>query len=269
MKYIISGIVFAALFFFSLIFQLGWSQALAIATISGFLFALSIFAFVNNPIVKRQTAFPADKLLPEEVVKETYGANLIIRLDDFELEAFAAGGLMWAVGMKGKESIGGKLHLTNYRLYFQSHRLNRLRGAISIFLPQIDHVQPQIKYIVFRQASVAVGKNTMRFVVSDPVKFAQIVEMAAQESKIIEMDIANHATTTPEKCVAGLEKAQLVVSVNNLLNRASAASDISKLVADPIGAIGSMLLADFQDRMGKSAWNDHLDRSLTSSATDR
>ncbi|WP_321448399.1 hypothetical protein [uncultured Cohaesibacter sp.] len=263
MKYVVSGVAFGALFFCLMIFESDWAFALIAASISGFLFSIVIFAFVNNPIIKRQLAFPSNKRLPGEVVKESFGANFIIQLEDYELKAFAASDLMWLVGMKGKEAIGGRLHLTNYRLYFQSHRFNRLRGAISIFLPQIEGIQPQTKYLVFRQASVLVGKNKIRFVISDPQKFARSLAMAVEASKALDTKIANHAAANPEKCVVGLERAQLLVSVNNLLNRASTISEVSKLVVNPIGAIGAMLLADLQDRMVKSVWNDHLDKALT------
>jgi len=269
MKYVVSGVAFGSLFFLTMVFQVGWASALVTSAFSGVMFSVLIFAFVNNPIVKRQTALPSHKLLPGEVVKETFGANFVIRLDDYELEVFAASGLLWTVGMKGKESIGGRLHLTNYRLYFQSHRFNRLRGAVSIFLPQIDAVQPKTKYLVLRQASVLVGKNTMRFVVSDPEKFAKNLAVAVEAAKAMDAEIATHAAANPEKCVAGLEKATLLVSVNNFLNRASTVSEVSKIVVNPVGAIGAVLLADLQDRFGKNVWNDHLDTSLTYTSPHR
>ncbi len=264
MAYLVSGIAFAFLFYLPLAIQVGFATAAVIAPLAGLMFGALIFVFINNPIVKRQTAFPKEKLLPGEVVNKTYGANFVFRLTDYDLDAFVAGGLMWAVGMKGKEATGGKLHLTNYRLYFQSHRLNRVRGGISIFLPQIDNVDSRIKYLVLRQAEVLVRSNTMRFVIGDPTGFVADVREAVEASESNNTKIAELASKFPEKCVAGLDHAQLINSLNRLINRANKVAEIKSLVVNPIGAIGSLLLSDLKDRFGKEPWNEHIDRTFSS-----
>src|SRR5690349_4683879 len=38
-------------------------------------------------------------------------------------------------------SIGGRLHLTNYRLLFKSHAINQLTGKFSLLLPTITEVK--------------------------------------------------------------------------------------------------------------------------------
>ena len=70
-------------------------------------------------------------LLDSEKLIQTKNANAVIKVDEHGLSRFAFDQLMWMVGMKGKEAIGGKIHLTNYRLIFKSHRINRLTGKFS------------------------------------------------------------------------------------------------------------------------------------------
>jgi len=50
--------------------------------------------------------------------------------------------------MKGKEAIGGKAHLTNYRIIFKSHFFNRVRGQHSIFLPNVVAVSDTFNTLI-------------------------------------------------------------------------------------------------------------------------
>jgi hypothetical protein len=70
-------------------------------------------------------------LLPDEEVLHTRAANLWVRPSEFGLSEFAFGRAQDA------EALGGKAHLTNYRVVFAAHSFNRLTGLHSIFLPNI------------------------------------------------------------------------------------------------------------------------------------
>jgi hypothetical protein len=70
-------------------------------------------------------------LLPDEEVLHSRAANLWVRPSEFGLSEFAFGGAQDA------EALGGKAHLTNYRVVFAAHSFNRLTGLHSIFLPNI------------------------------------------------------------------------------------------------------------------------------------
>lgn len=76
-------------------------------------------------------------LLAGEVLLQSKFANAVIALSDYGLERLPFDQLLQVTGFAGKEAIGGTLHLTNYRLLFTSHQLNRLTGRFSIFLPTI------------------------------------------------------------------------------------------------------------------------------------
>lgn len=62
-------------------------------------------------------------------------ASLLVRPSEYGLSEFAFG------GAEGGEAIGGKAHLTSYRLVFAAHSLNRLTGKHSIFLPNIRELR--------------------------------------------------------------------------------------------------------------------------------
>lgn len=79
-------------------------------------------------------------LLPGERHVMTKFANMVISVKESGLSRFAFDDYMGLVGMKGKEAIGGKAHLTNYRIIFKSHFFNRVRGKHSIFLPNVENI---------------------------------------------------------------------------------------------------------------------------------
>ena len=86
-------------------------------------------------------------LFEGEHILETKPANFVLSLTEHGLPRFRFDGAMGAVGMTGKEAIGGKLYLTNYRLFFQSHSINRFNGAFSIFLPTIEETRDISRFL--------------------------------------------------------------------------------------------------------------------------
>lgn len=92
-------------------------------------------------------------LLPGEQHVMTKSANMIISVKESGLSRFAFDDYMGLIGMKGKESIGGKAHLTNYRIIFKSHFFNRVRGKHSIFLPNLTHVSATLNNLILESAT--------------------------------------------------------------------------------------------------------------------
>lgn len=90
---------------------------------------------------------PGD-LLPGERPLKTKFANMVVSVKESGLSRFAFDDYMGLVGMKGKEAIGGKAHLTNYRIIFKSHFFNRVRGSHSIFLPNVLDVSATLNKLV-------------------------------------------------------------------------------------------------------------------------
>ena len=103
-------------------------------------------------------------LLDGESLIQTKSANAVIKIDEHGLSRFAFDQLMWTIGMKGKEAIGGKIHLTNYRLIFQSHAVNRLTGKFSIFLPTISDLKDASRFLV-KKMHVATQTQQFEFVI--------------------------------------------------------------------------------------------------------
>lgn len=86
-------------------------------------------------------ALKGDDLLVDEELVVTKSANAVIRPSEYGLKRFPFDKYMPLVGMKGREAIGGKLHLTTFRLLFKAHAVNRAKGSFSIFLPTVTGVR--------------------------------------------------------------------------------------------------------------------------------
>jgi hypothetical protein len=76
-----------------------------------------------------------DELLSGETVIIEKMAGAFIKLKDYNLRSLSY--LNWG----GTDKEGGRLHLTNYRLIFASHALNRVVGKFSILLPTIQQIK--------------------------------------------------------------------------------------------------------------------------------
>jgi hypothetical protein len=100
------------------------------------------------------------ELLSGESVIISKLANSVIELKEYELKRLPYDQLMALSGFKGKEAIGGQLYLTNYRLIFKSHSLNRLRGKFSIFLPTIQETKNNSSFL---SKKLEVVTQTQRF----------------------------------------------------------------------------------------------------------
>ena len=105
-------------------------------------------------------------LFAGEAVKMSKGAGFLISLDDWGLSPIVGKQTSRINGIEGKESIGGVLHVTNYRLIFNSHPLNRVCGRFSILLPTIKDIQANRRGIM-RQMDVVTAIQTFVFRVNE------------------------------------------------------------------------------------------------------
>jgi hypothetical protein len=78
-------------------------------------------------------------LLPGEASILTKKANFLVSLKKENLRRLHFTNYIQIDGSDA-EAVGGKAHLTNYRLLFKSHALNRLRGTNSVWLPSVTSV---------------------------------------------------------------------------------------------------------------------------------
>jgi len=117
------------------------------------------------------------ELLPGEYVIKARAANFIISLNNYGLSRLGFDRNMWIIGMDGKEAIGGKLHLTNYRLIFKSHALNRVTGKFSIFLPTIQELNNRSSVVV-KKVEVVTPTQSYEFVVWGIPSFIEAITSA-------------------------------------------------------------------------------------------
>lgn len=119
-------------------------------------------------------------LLPGERMILSKGANAVIRLDQYGLSRLPADQIMRLIGFAGKEAIGGKLHLTSYRLLFKSHRVNRVVGSFSIFLPTITALHDRSRWIA-KKVEVATRMQSFEFVIWGVPAFIGAVQAQAAQ----------------------------------------------------------------------------------------
>lgn len=75
------------------------------------------------------------ELLPGEHVLVSKHANAVVGIVQ------AGPGSLGSVGMTGTEVVGGQLYLTDLRLIFRAHRVNRLQGGFTISLSSVTQVR--------------------------------------------------------------------------------------------------------------------------------
>src|SRR5438067_4899834 len=159
---------------------------------------------------------PAD-LWPGEVHQLTKAANLVIRVKEHGLSQFAFDKYMFLIGMRGKEALGGQVHLTNYRLIFKTHRLNRLRGKISIFLPNVTSVTNASWFIV-RKVKIETDVQTYEMVIWGIPAFIEAVEDAREALKPQQKErLKQLVLQRPEVLGEGLKKWVGLERINQVL----------------------------------------------------
>ena len=170
-----------------------------------------------------------DELLEGEKLILSKNANAVIKRSDYDLNELTPGidFLLRYFGMNGTEAIGGRLHLTNYRLIFKSHPVNRVTGKFSVFLTTIKDVEDTS---VFVSKKIAISTQTQRFefvVWGIPQLIAAIESAKNNIDSTLQKFIANEAASNYVKCGSGFEKFK--------------ASEVAKLTLDILLPMVKML----------------------------
>jgi hypothetical protein len=202
-------------------------------------------------------ALGADDLLPGEVVRLSRSANALVGIDEVGLSRFAFDHLMWVVGAQGKEAIGGRLHVTNYRLVFTAHPINRLRGRFSIFLPVVTGVRATSSG-VRRQVEIATTTQRFTFVVWGVPTVIAAVDRARTELAADRVEsLARAAVADYAKVGGGLRIVRGIEAANVTLRTAMRVSKVVRSAITPdlnqielTGALGLVELLDQLDRDG-------------------
>jgi GRAM domain len=249
-----AGLYFSIAMAIAFSFSSGIEKGLISGLISGILFGLLMYLFSNSKMVKKQTEIGLDLLLPGEKIISSNEANFIIKPKEFGLKRFAFDDLLWTVGMKNKEAIGGRLHLTNYRLVFKSHKFNRLRGVVSIFLPTIKEIK-NTSYFITEKITLETYTTQVGFIIHEIEKFIESVEF--QKKQLNKLNIKNIKEFTveyPQKCSDGLSSWNSFNTLNNLLLIGEKVGVSAKLVTNPMGALGAIFMKELIDESISEEW---------------
>jgi len=222
--------------------------------------------FGNSTAVKAQSSAAGAVLLPGERILLTRPANLVVKPKDFGLEDFAFGDLLWAVGMKDKESLGGAIHLTNYRILFKSHRYNRLRGMISIFLPTIQQLENRT-VLIFGKLVVTTMSTRVELVLSDVDGVMRGIVLAKDEiDEVTLTGLKNHVIRYPDRCSDGLQSWDAVNKLNDLVNVGKKTADAASAITNPLGVLSSIFMSELLDKTLIAKWQEVVDAGETGSA---
>lgn len=234
-------------------------SGLLIGFFCGLLFGLLIFLFANSNFVKKQTAIQQGKLLQGEKIIASEPANLIIKPKEFKLKSFAFDSLLWTVGMKDKEALGGKLHITNYRLIFKSHNFNRIRGDFSIFLPTIKTTQ-DFRMLIIKKIILETYSSKIEVVIDNPKAICRLID--EQKSNLTQQRIDEISTLiiqNPEKSSESLKSWKAINVVNNILLVGNKGNEILEFIKNPIEALSSIFLKEFLDKTIIEEWQKKFD----------
>jgi hypothetical protein len=193
-------------------------------------------------------------LLPGEQVLESKAANAVVKLSEFGLSRFAFDKYMWVAGMKEKEAIGGHLTLTSYRLVFQAHALNRLRGRYSIFLPAIVSVR-DASFLWTRKIAVATQLTEFQFVLWGIPRFLQRLEEARSRlTPEAVRYLQGIAVEHYERWGEGLQAFGGAEKLNRTVLAGGKAAELFQLATNPFEALAAAALSELLDRTVIDAW---------------
>ena len=136
-----------------------WSQRI-LAHVFLILLVLSLMQSGCGLLIAQSRLEPGSDLLPGETLVLSKPANLFVKPSEYGLASFFSG----LKGVIDIEAIGGQVHLTNYRLVFKSHEINRLKGKVSIFLPTIKSLQ-DLSGLMVKKVSIATELTEYEFVI--------------------------------------------------------------------------------------------------------
>jgi hypothetical protein len=220
------------------------------------LFGAAMHLFSRSRWVQRSIALKPEELLAGERVLRSVGASMVVRPSDFGLQKFAFDQLLWLAGMRDREAIGGGLHLTNLRLVFRSHRINRLRGTVSVFLPTITRAEDTSSWLI-RRMQLHTGSARLEFIFDEPRVMLTGIEYArtafgANEQTLLEQ------VTDPLPALEGLRPDVALERINTTLNRGMQAMDVAEAAYRPLAALAAILGHELFDRSIVARWDRRL-----------
>jgi hypothetical protein len=148
-------------------------------------------------------------LFSGERVLVTRGANFLLSLEEHKLRRLGVVGVDSEMRLlclpEGDESIGGWLYLTDFRLFFRSHNVNRWKGTFSIFLTNVTEIK-DISEFISKVLEVITPSYDYKFIVWGVPKLIAAIA-AARDSLSPDQNEAmqNAARNAPEKCGDGLK----------------------------------------------------------------
>jgi hypothetical protein len=176
------------------------------------------------------------ELLSGETLLLSKAANAIIHLNNYGLERLQYDQLMALAGFEGKEAIGGKLHLTSYRLIFKSHFANRIKGTFSIFLPTIEELQDSSGFIT-KKLTIRTQTQNLEFVVwGVPALITAIQSSAVKLTPEQKKQLRVFVRSNPDKFVEGLAVSPAIDRL--VRNAPDVAEKILEIAQDPISISG-------------------------------
>lgn len=175
-----------------------------------------------------------EDLLPGERLVITKPANAMIRRDDYGLSALPGEHALKLLGYAGQEALGGKLHLTNYRLLFKSHRVNRVVGAFSIYLPTITGLNDRSRWLA-KKLEVVTRMQSFEFVVWGLPAFIRTIQ--AQSAQVT-------VTQARELAIAAQAGGEMGRNQTFLKDAAMFALDALAVVQNPLDAANLLNLLD-------------------------
>lgn len=220
---------------------------------SGLLFALVAVLFLRMPSVRSRYELEEDELLPGERLIDSRLANLVVRPADFGIGDNSVGDLLFLAGLRKRELVGGALHTTNLRLLFKAHRWNRLRGSLSVFLPQITRLEPCARWPYRRVGLLAAGLE-LEIAAIDRDALLTLIDTARREFGSVELD-AMAALQADLAGVAGLQPDRALNAINRAIHRGRQAGDVLEVATGTLAALGGLLASELFDRGLAERWS--------------
>lgn len=175
---------------------------------------------------------PAELMEGEHVVLDK-AANSIIKLSDYGLKRLPYDHLQNLIGFKGKEAVGGQLHLTNFRLVFKSHPVNRVQGKFSIFLPSVTGLRNTSPNFLMKRLEVQTELQIFEFVVWGVDEFIRATNSQQQAlTREQTIALAKAVRKTPAKFLTDTQVSQFVNHI--AMNMHELAAKAAEIAANPL-----------------------------------
>jgi hypothetical protein len=256
---IITGLIFGLAMSIPYCISFGFVQGIITGLITGAFFGLAMYLFIHSKIINGQVQITEDDLFPGEQILWFEPASLVVRPEDFGLKDFAFNQFLWVVGMKKKEVIGGRIYLTNFRIIFKSHRINRLKGMISVFLPAIIDYK-NTSFFITQKITIKTFVSKIDFVAGGVDKLVALIKK--QKNQLNDSDIQDLnklVSAFPSKCSQGLIASNTINIINNTFLFGQQSSEKIEYFTDPMGALGGLFIKEFIDKSIAERWEKNFE----------